>query len=112
METLNTLLFVLQVLIAVALIGIILIQQGKGADAGAAFGSQGSSGFMAKFTSILATIFLANSLFLGYLASQNMRTEPSSLLDRIAVEEQQSAEQGMPAMTEEADSDLPNLPEQ
>ena len=121
MATLNTLLFVLQVLIAVALIGIILIQQGKGADAGAAFGSgssatvfgsQGSSGFMAKFTSILATIFLANSLFLGYLASQNMRTEPSSLLDRVAVEEQQSAEQGMPAMTEEVDSDLPDLPEQ
>ena len=120
METIHTLLFVLQVLIAVALIGFILIQHGKGADAGAAFGSgssstvfgsQGSGGFMAKTTSILATIFLANSLFLGYLASQNIKTAPSSLLDRVTVEQQaQQAQDDMPAMGEEAAGDLPGMP--
>ncbi len=120
MDTLNTLLFVIQVLVAVALIGIILIQQGKGADAGAAFGSgssstvfgsQGSGGFMSKTTSILAAVFLANSLFLGYLASQNVQTQPTSLLDTIATE-QEAADMDMPAMTEPADSDIPALPEQ
>ena len=100
MTTIHTLLFVLQVLVAVALIGFILIQQGKGADAGAAFGSgssgtvfgsQGSGGFMVKITSILATIFLANSLLLGYLASQSIQTAPESLMDRVVVEEVASA---------------------
>ncbi|MEM6999106.1 MAG: preprotein translocase subunit SecG [Pseudomonadota bacterium] len=124
MTTLHTLLFVLQVLIAVALIGFILIQQGKGADAGAAFGggssgtvfgSQGSGGFMVKVTSVLATIFLANSLFLGYLASQSVQTAPESLMDRVTVEEvaeeQLSVEEDMPAMSEEfGDGDLPSLP--
>jgi preprotein translocase subunit SecG len=120
METLHTLLFVLQVLVAVALIGFILIQHGKGADAGAAFGSgssstvfgsQGSGGFMTKTTSVLAAIFLANSLFLGYLASQSVQTAPSSILDSVIVEEEQQ-EQDMPAMSEDTanEADMPSLP--
>ena len=124
MTTIHTLLFVLQVLVAVALIGFILIQQGKGADAGAAFGSgssgtvfgsQGSGGFMVKITSILATIFLANSLLLGYLASQSIQTAPESLMDRVVVEEvaeeQTTIAEDMPAMSEEAgNGDIPVIP--
>jgi len=137
METVHTLLFVLQVLVAVALIGIILVQHGKGADAGAAFGSgssstvfgsQGSGNFMTKVTTVLAIIFLSNSLFLAYLATQSMSEVPTSLLDQAEVVIQETIEQDIPAIIEEQsshaqdiptvieeqtemqDSDLPNLP--
>ena len=68
---------------------------------------------MTKFTAILATIFLANSLLLGYLATQSVQTAPTSLLDRVIVEEAPPADEDMPAMTDgtaPADSDLPSLP--
>jgi len=86
METLQTILLALQVLVAVALIGIILIQHGKGADAGAAFGSgasstvfgaQGSGNFLTRATSILALIFLVNSLALSYIAGQRVHENKS-----------------------------------
>ena len=79
MESIYTLLFILQVVVAVVLIVFVLIQHGKGADAGAAFGSgssstvfgsQGSSSFLTKVTTFLAIVFLANSLLLAYLTSQ------------------------------------------
>jgi preprotein translocase subunit SecG len=126
MESTQTLLFVLQVLVAVALIGLILIQHGKGADAGAAFGSgssstvfgsSGSASFLTKFTAGLAFVFLANSLLLAYLATQNIQEAPTSLLDQPGVVmEQQAVDQDIPAAIEEQsdqlDSDLPSLPEQ
>ena len=126
MESTQTLLFVLQVLVAVALIGLILIQHGKGADAGAAFGSgssstvfgsSGSASFLTKFTAGLAFVFLANSLLLAYLATQNIQQAPTSLLDQAGVVmEQQAVEQDIPAVIEEQgdvlDSDLPSLPAQ
>jgi len=86
METLQTILLVLQVLVAISLIGLILIQHGKGADAGAAFGSgashtvfgaQGSGNFLSRTTAILAFIFLTNSLGLAYIASQRVQTSRS-----------------------------------
>ena len=126
MESTQTLLFVLQVLVAVALIGLILIQHGKGADAGAAFGSgssstvfgsSGSASFLTKFTAGLAFVFLGNSLLLAYLATQNIQQAPTSLLDQPGVVlEQQAVEQDIPAAIEEQsdqlDSDLPSLPAQ
>ena len=125
METVHTLLFVLQVLVAVALIGFILIQHGKGADAGAAFGSgssstvfgsQGSASFLTKVTTVLAIVFLGNSLLLAYLATQNIQQAPTSLLDQEVVIEQPMQQQAedMPAMIEEqgSDSDVPELPAQ
>ena len=89
MQTLQTFLFVLQIIVAVALIGFVLIQHGKGADTGAAFGSgasstvfgsRGSGNFLTRTTTVLAVIFLGNSLFLGYLSSQMARNR-GSLLD-------------------------------
>lgn len=71
-----TILVVVQVVIALALIGLILVQHGKGADAGAAFGSgasgtvfgaKGSANFMTRATAALATVFFAISLTLAYL---------------------------------------------
>ena len=71
-------LLVVDLLVAIMLIGLILIQQGKGADMGAAFGagasntvfgSTGSGNFLTKSTAVLATIFFAVSLALGNMSS-------------------------------------------
>ncbi len=79
METLQALLLVVQVICAIALIGFILIQHGKGADAGAAFGSgasatvfgaAGSGNFLTKTTTALAFVFLLNSLALAWMAKE------------------------------------------
>jgi preprotein translocase subunit SecG len=73
------LLTVLQVLLSLALIGLVLIQHGRGADAGAAFGSgasstvfgaRGSGSFLSRATAILAALFFLTSMALAYYAAQ------------------------------------------
>ena len=87
---LNNILLVFHVLIAVSVIGLILLQQGKGADAGAAFGSgasgtvfgsQGSGTFLSRATGILAALFFATSLGLAYLANEGAK--PTSVVDQV-----------------------------
>ena len=77
------LILMVHVIIAIALIGLILIQHGKGADIGAAFGSgasntlfgsQGTGGFLFKLTGGLALTFFATSLALSYLVSTKYQT--------------------------------------
>ena len=108
MATIQTLLFVLQVLVAVSLIGFILVQHGKGADAGAAFGSgasatvfgsSGSGNFMTKATTILVAIFLANSLALSYIATQRT-VENKSLIQQQQTVPVQEGPVSTPAKTE------------
>lgn len=91
---LNNILLVFHVLIAVAIIGLILLQQGKGADAGAAFGSgasgtvfgsRGSASFLSRATAILATLFFLTSLSLAYLASSHAK--PTSVMDKVKTEQ-------------------------
>ncbi|TMH00716.1 MAG: preprotein translocase subunit SecG [Betaproteobacteria bacterium] len=74
----ETTLLVVHVLVAAALIGFVLLQHGKGADMGAAFGSgssgslfgaAGSANFLSRTTAILATVFFLSSLGLTYLGS-------------------------------------------
>jgi len=81
---------ILIVMVCVVLIGLILIQHGKGAEAGAAFGSgasatvfgaQGSASFLTRITAILATLFFLNSLALAYFVGQ--RQEPKSVMEKI-----------------------------
>ena len=126
MESIYTLLFVLQVIVAIALIVFVLIQHGKGADAGAAFGSgssstvfgsQGSGSFLTKVTTFLAILFLANSLLLAYLSSQKMREVPVSLLDTAAtvVEQEEVTTEVVPHEESDGDHeghghDVPDLP--
>ena len=85
-----TVLMIVQVLTAVGLVGLILLQHGKGADAGAAFGSgasgtvfgsRGSANFLSRATSWLATVFFAVSLALAYLV--HGEREASSVIDRV-----------------------------
>ncbi len=71
-------LVVLQVLVALALIGVVLLQHGKGADMGASFGggssqtlfgARGSATFLSRVTAVLATLFFVTSLGLAYLSA-------------------------------------------
>ncbi len=87
----HTILVVVQVLVAVSLIGLILIQHGKGADAGAAFGSgasgtvfgaRGAANFLTRLTAILATGFFVASLSLAYLVSDRS-PKTTSVLDSL-----------------------------
>ncbi len=86
-----TVLVVSQVLVSIALIGLILIQHGKGADAGAAFGSgasgtvfgsRGSANFLSRATAVLATLFFLTSLSLAYVV--HGQRKPTSIVDTVA----------------------------
>ena len=78
MSMLQTLLLVLHLLVAVGICGFVLLQHGKGADMGAAFGSgssgsvfgaAGSANFLSRTTAVLAAVFFATSLGLTWFAS-------------------------------------------
>ncbi len=80
----EAILLVLHVLVAAGVIGFVLLQQGKGADMGAAFGSgsagsffgaAGSANFLSRTTAILATVFFVSSLGLSYLGMQRSAPE-------------------------------------
>jgi preprotein translocase subunit SecG len=85
---LQTIVLVAHVGIALLIIGLVLLQRGKGADAGTGFGAgasgtvfgaRGSATFFSRATGVLATLFFVTSLALAYLATQ--QTAPRSLLD-------------------------------
>lgn len=99
----------IHVLVALAIVGLVLLQQGRGADAGAGFGgastslfgARGASSFLSRTTAILATVFFVNSIGLSFLASRKdaripdimesvtESTKPSDL--PVAVDEKSSA---------------------
>ena len=122
-QNLQTILLVLQVLVAMSLIGFILVQHGKGADAGAAFGSgasstvfgsQGSGNFLTKATAVLAFVFLTNSLVLGYIASKSVQQEQSIMQqETVSVIQQEQTESSTPEYVIPAipGSDISSIPE-
>ncbi len=80
MNSLFNLVIVVQVISAISIIGLVLLQHGKGADMGAAFGSgasgslfgaTGSSNFMSKSTGVAAAIFFSATLALSYISTQH-----------------------------------------
>ncbi len=80
MEWLKTLLLVVQIISAIGIIGLVLVQQGKGADMGAAFGSgasgsifgaTGSSNFLSRTTGILAAVFFLSTLSISYVGTKH-----------------------------------------
>lgn len=79
----ESLILILHVLVAVVMIGLILLQQGKGAEMGASFGAgssqtvfgaAGSVGFMTKATAVLAAVFFVTSIGLAVFARQHVKT--------------------------------------
>ncbi len=104
---------VIHIIVCIALIMIVLLQTGKGADMGAAFGGGGSNTlfgatgaatFLSKMTTAAAIVFMITSLSLAYMASNR---GGSSILD-----EQPSVEQTAPAQTEGATTSSPSPAEQ
>ncbi|GHB12129.1 preprotein translocase subunit SecG [Salinicola rhizosphaerae] len=116
------------VLAAIALVVLVLLQQGKGAEAGAAFGggssqtvfgSQGSGGFMSKLTGGLAALFFVTSLALAYFASHSADAPQSGVPDAQVIEQQhngaptlddgdQSGNNAAPALEEGGDQSSSN----
>ena len=116
-------LLVIHVFLSVGIIGLVLLQRGKGADAGAAlggggggasgsvFGSQGSANFLSRATAVLATAFFIVSLTLAYLASN--REQATSVVNNGSVLSQpveapaSKATDDIPAAETPASGDVP-----
>jgi preprotein translocase subunit SecG len=108
-------LLVVQVVLALGLIALVLIQHGKGADAGAAFGSgasstvfgaRGSANFLSRVTAVLATLFFVNSLGLAYMVSN--QPAPTSVIDLTTPAPQVIEQRPLPAdLPGEAGTDVP-----
>jgi preprotein translocase subunit SecG len=101
------LLLSVHILFGLAVIGLVLVQHGKGADMGAAFGSgssgslfgsSGSANFLSRTTAVLATAFFLTSLGLSYLAT-NSKKAPTSVMEQVQT---QPATPAAPAAKPEA----------
>ena len=114
MDNIQTTVLIVHTLIALGIIALVLLQRGKGAEAGAAFGAgasgtvfgaRGSTNFFSRTTAILATGFFATSLTLAYISSQRSGS-PDSLIEDVAIETttEQAPEAAIP------DDDVPALP--
>ena len=116
MDTIQKVALIAHTLIALLIIVLVLLQRGKGADAGAAFGAgasgtvfgaRGSSSFFSRATAVCATLFFASSLALAYLSSQ-ASTAPASLLEDAPAVEAPAGE--VPEISEDTPvSDTPEL---
>jgi len=91
MNWVQTLAVVFHVLLAFGIVGLVLLQRGRGADAGAGFGAgasgtvfgaRGSASFLSRMTAVLATLFFLTSLGLSYLFSRGTEA-PASVMDRM-----------------------------
>ena len=105
-------LLIVQILLCVGLVTIVLLQQGRGANAGASFGggssgslfgSRGPASFLSKLTAGLAALFFANSLALAYISGQSV--ERRSVIERVQ-EQSASEEAGLSG----GESGVPVLP--
>ena len=111
------LLTVVQILVAVGLIALVLLQQGKGADAGAAFGSggsgtlfgsRGSASFLSRATAVLAAMFFFNSIALAYFSGQSVDRE--SVTERFGVSGEAPLSSEPVPQPGEFVTDVPDLP--
>ena len=104
-----TFLVVVQVIVAIALIALVLLQHGKGADAGAAFGSgasgtvfgsRGAANFLSRATAWLAVVFFSISLALAYCVNNRLESA-GSIVDALPASEPTPAA-AAPAVVPEA----------
>ena len=122
----ETLVVVVHVIVAVAIVGLVLLQQGKGADAGASFGagasqtvfgSSGSGNFLVRATTIAATIFFVTSLALAIFARNQSglsTTQGLPVVNQEILEEVTAEQSDVPELiveSEDDQSDVPSLPD-
>ena len=112
---LTTVLIVLHVLVALAIIGLVLLQHGKGADmgsgfgggaSGSLFGATGSANFLSRTTAVLAAVFFLLSLALAYTATRKPAEEGGGVIDVIRQQRQ------VPAPSQKPAADVPKPPAQ
>jgi preprotein translocase subunit SecG len=135
----ESVLIVVHLLIALGIIGLVLIQHGKGADAGAAFGAgaaggvsgsvfgaQGSGNFLSRTTAILATLFFVTSLSMAYMAKdkeqvKSLMEQQAPVVEKTTEPKKDSAATDAPVIPDETTkeapatsttSDAPELPKQ
>ena len=110
---LTTVLIVLHVLVALAIIGLVLLQHGKGADmgsgfgggaSGSLFGATGSANFLSRSTAVLAAVFFILSLALAYTATRRPAEEGGGVIDVIRKQSQ------VPAPSQKPAADVPKPP--
>jgi preprotein translocase subunit SecG len=113
----HTILLVADMLVAASLIGLVLIQRGKGAEVGAAFGSgasntvfgsRGSASFLTRATGVLAALFFIISLLLAFTASQKKEFNSVTELPPPAVQPKMPPVDGSPL---KPPADVPVVPE-
>ena len=109
----HEILVVIDILSAVGIIGLVLLQQGKGADMGAAFGSgasstlfgaRGSANFLTRTTAVLAIVFFASNLGLASLAGKSVA--PKSITETV----QEAPKPAAPAVPEQQTPKAPEVP--
>jgi len=120
MNMVFNLIVVVQILSALAIIGLVLVQHGKGADMGAAFGSgasgslfgaSGSSNFLSKSTAVAAAIFFASTLGLAYFGTNRPHASVSGgVMDRISLPAAKTPATGAPAPANNAGNAVPTAP--
>lgn len=105
MHVLMNVVVVLQILAALGMIGLVLVQHGKGADMGASFGSgasgslfgaTGSANFLSRSTSVCAAVFFCCTLALAYAANSRGGSTGTSVLDRAGTAASAPAGNAMP----------------
>jgi len=106
---------VIDILAAMGIVGLVLLQQGKGADMGAAFGSgasqtlfgaRGSANFLTRATAVLATVFFVANLALAWLASKETAVSPS-----VTTVIEEPVKSDTPAVPQEPSASEPKVPE-
>lgn len=111
---------IVHVLAALAIIGLILVQQGKGADMGASFGagasqtlfgSSGSGNVLTRATAVLATLFFATSLALAYVAKERSGYDEDIIDVPVLEESREVAPVPGDEMPVAPESDMPAAPE-
>jgi preprotein translocase subunit SecG len=117
MNSLHTVIVIIQVLSALTIIGLVLLQHGKGADMGAAFGSgasgslfgaTGSSNFLSKFTGVAAAVFFAATLALAFTSNKAV-SSGAGVMENLPVSSVPGAAPA-PASTAPAASTVPGAP--
>lgn len=122
MNWLFSVVLTVHILVALAIIGLVLMQHGKGADMGAAFGSgssgslfgaSGSANFLSRTTGALATVFFLTSLALTYVASEKPKTTGSLMQESVQSQPVSSAAKtadGSPGAAEAEGSRAKDIP--
>ena len=115
MELLHTILMTVHIIAGISVIGLVLLQHGKGADMGAAFGSgasgslfgaTGSANFLSRATAALAAVFFVTSLGLSYIATSRPKVS-GSVMDAVPAQAAPAAPVDAPPVPESKSKDIP-----